>query len=177
MILCLYSKLFKCFDFNFFILYPFSPENIFFFTNLSQVAQGPKKLALKNGKQCKSKQKYEYITLHNTLFLPIPGSLVVLPYIFPFTRSLSIFCEKLRLQASMVLNRGVNAREIFSHTHTYKKIYAKTEPQNRTRWEWNGMDESRKKAHHHYGQTITTPTSMCEKIQWLFAICGLRILI
>lgn len=123
-----------------FILYPFSPENIFFFTNLSQVAQDSKKLALKNGKQCKSKQKYEYITLHNTLFLPIPGSLVVVPYIFPFTRSLSIFCEKLRLQASMVLNRGVNAREIFSHTHTKKYMQKQN---HKTELDGNGMEWTR----------------------------------
>lgn len=49
-----------------------------------------------------------------------------------------IACEKLRLQASMVLNRGVNAREIFTHIHEWrerenKKNIGKTEPQNQAR--------------------------------------------
>lgn len=53
-------------------------------------------------------------------------------------------CEKLRLQASMVLNRGEYARDIYMHTHKYSThpLTQKLQKQNhKTKLDMSGMDE------------------------------------
>lgn len=61
------------------------------------------------------------------------------PIWLPLILTPTISCEKMRLQASMVLNRGVNAREIFTWTHTHTH---KLQKQNhKTKLDMSGMDE------------------------------------
>lgn len=164
---CLYSKLFKCFDFNFYFISFFRVQKLFFFHhNLFELVQYATQHAMKIKTKKKATNRWKMennvnqnknIRIYNILLYSVFTSYhQALVLLCSLTLELDRFVSVSSWRDSLTLSVFVKncdckhqwfwivvwMRERYLHTHKWEKknFSAKTEPQNQTRIEGGGGD-------------------------------------